>query len=174
MRFSSPPDDVKSHFLANINPETFSFQWKVITVGRDLPWCCTIANLFLCLLCNFLDLEERHFSLSPLAYSQHVFATIQSADWILPALHHKVRIFHIGQESSVALRSAPMWGNSVSSLGRVCVSKWWAMRGSWRVTGRQPAHPSVSVIWSPAGPEETGQRSREGVIGAWEGALARN
>lgn len=134
MRFSLPPEDVKSHFLTNINPESFSFQWKVITVGRDLPWCCTIANLFLCLLCNFLDLEEHHFSLSPLAYSQHAFATIQSADWILPALHRKVRIFHIGQESAVALRSAPMWGNSVCLPLAVCVlvnDGWCEAAGEW-------------------------------------------
>ncbi len=63
-----------------------SLKWKRLPWAGIDPWGCTIANLFLCMWCNFLDLEECHLSSFSLAYSPCVVA---DDGRILPTLPHE-------------------------------------------------------------------------------------
>lgn len=73
-------------------------------------------------------------------------------------LPHKANT--VTQDRSAPLPSgAPLSEGTVCLLFTMCVRGWWGMRDSWRVTGRQPAHPLVSVTWSPMPDWPWGERT---------------
>lgn len=78
-----------------------------------------------------------------------------------------MKLLHLGFCHAGRNFSAALWGaggfrptNSVASFALGVRVRRAVMRGGWRVSGRQPAQPSVSLMQSPAGLEETGQHGR--------------
>lgn len=142
-----------------LSPSPLCFiKMEAITIGRDLPSCCTIANLFLCMLHNFLDLEECH--LSSLSCLLAMCAGSHSAWWLdITHAASQGEHFHTGQTPAPLPSGAPLSEGTVCLLFTMCVRGWWGMRDSWRVTGRQPAHPLVSVTWSPMPDWPWGERT---------------
>lgn len=92
-RYNLTTDDERSHFLSTYKPWVFFMTIGSDYHGRDLSWCCTIGNLFLCTLHNFLDLEECHLS------SLSCLLTVCVCDhliWCLDFAHTPSQVFHIG------------------------------------------------------------------------------
>ena len=144
-----------------LSPSRLCFiKMKAITMGRDLPPCCTIANLFLRMLRNFLDLEECHLSSLSLSCWLAACAGSHSTRWLdITHAASQGEHFHAGQTSAPSPSGEPLSEGTVCLLFTMCVRGWWGMTDSWRTTGRQPAHPLVSVTRSPVPVWPWGERT---------------
>lgn len=96
-----------------------SVKWKWLPWVGVYPWRCTIANLFFCMLCNLLDLEECHLSglfclLTMCGYSHSTWRL----DFTLALSQGEES--HKGQSSDpLSSREPVRLKNSVSSIGYV-------------------------------------------------------